>query len=113
MVENKINKVMHEFASGKLHSGSKKGPEVKSKKQALAIGYSEAHKSSHEKALNTLDKLVKRKSDKKFHVYDYKTGKKVSRGFSTESDAHKHKSEMHKAHTDSGDKMGFPLKYIK
>lgn len=40
--KDKIKKVMHEYAEGKLHSGSKKGPKVKSKAQALAIGYSEA-----------------------------------------------------------------------
>ena len=44
MKKAKISKVMKEFESGKLHSGSKKGPEVTSKKQALAIGYSEARK---------------------------------------------------------------------
>ncbi len=49
---NKIEKVMNEFKSGKLHSGSKKGPEVKSRKQAVAIGMSEQRKSSHEKALS-------------------------------------------------------------
>ena len=38
----KIAKVMGEFASGKLHSGSKKGPEVKSTKQAVAIALNEA-----------------------------------------------------------------------
>lgn len=43
--EKKVGKVMKEFASGKLHSGSKKGPEVHSKEQALAIGYSEARKA--------------------------------------------------------------------
>lgn len=42
--EKKIKKVMHEFGEGKLHSGSKKGPMVKSRKQALAIGISEARK---------------------------------------------------------------------
>ena len=46
-VEAKIGKVLHEFKSGELHSGSKKGPEVKSKAQALAIGYSEGRKASH------------------------------------------------------------------
>ena len=44
MKKTKIAKVMKEFEGGKLHSGSKKGPEVTSKKQALAIGYSEARK---------------------------------------------------------------------
>ena len=36
---------MKEYKSGKLHSGSKKGPVVKSKKQAVAIALSEAGKS--------------------------------------------------------------------
>lgn len=43
--EKKIAKVMEEFAEGSLHSGSKKGPKVKNKKQALAIGLSEARKA--------------------------------------------------------------------
>jgi hypothetical protein len=38
----KIKKVMKEFKSGTLHSGSKKGPKVTSKKQAIAIALSEA-----------------------------------------------------------------------
>jgi len=42
--KKKIEKVMHEFKEGKLHSHSKKGPEVKSKKQAVAIALSEARK---------------------------------------------------------------------
>lgn len=41
----KINKVMGEFKRGELHSGSKKGPEVTSKKQAVAIALSEARKA--------------------------------------------------------------------
>lgn len=41
----KVAKVMREFESGKLHSGSKKGPEVTNRKQAIAIGLSEARKS--------------------------------------------------------------------
>ena len=40
----KIKKVMREFNAGKLHSGSKKGPVVKSQKQAVAIALSEARK---------------------------------------------------------------------
>ena len=38
----KIGKVMGEFKSGKLHSGSKKGPAVTNPKQAIAIALSEA-----------------------------------------------------------------------
>lgn len=40
--EKKISKVMREFKAGKLHSGSKKGPLVKSAAQARAIALSEA-----------------------------------------------------------------------
>lgn len=36
---------MHEFKAGKLHSGSKKGPKVKSRKQAIAIAMSEQGRS--------------------------------------------------------------------
>lgn len=38
----KVKKVMREFKAGTLHSGSKKGPKVKSRKQAVAIALSEA-----------------------------------------------------------------------
>lgn len=38
----KVGKVMHEFKEGELHSGSKKGPKVTSRKQAIAIAMSEA-----------------------------------------------------------------------
>ena len=40
----KVKKVMHEYKEGKLHSGSKKGPVVKGKSQAIAIALSEARK---------------------------------------------------------------------
>lgn len=45
----KITKVMGEYKEGKLHSGSKKGPKVKSRKQALAIGYASARKANQKK----------------------------------------------------------------
>jgi hypothetical protein len=38
------SKVMHKFKKGKLHSGSKHGPKVKSRKQAIAIKMSEERK---------------------------------------------------------------------
>lgn len=47
--EKKIKKVIKEFEHGELHSGSKKGPKVTSKAQALAIGYSEAKEATKKK----------------------------------------------------------------
>ena len=41
----KVQKVMEEYKEGKLHSGSKKGPKVSSRKQAIAIALSEARKA--------------------------------------------------------------------
>lgn len=41
----KVSKVMREFKSGELHSGSKDGPKVSSRKQAVAIALSEAGKT--------------------------------------------------------------------
>jgi hypothetical protein len=43
--KNKIEAVMHEYKEGALHSGSKKGPQVKNRKQAIAIALSEARKA--------------------------------------------------------------------
>lgn len=43
--EKKIKKVMREYKEGELHSGSKKGPEVTKRKQAIAIALSEARKA--------------------------------------------------------------------
>ena len=44
LFQGKVKKVMHEYKHGKLHSGSKKGPKVKDKSQAVAIALSEARK---------------------------------------------------------------------
>ena len=41
-MQKKVSKVMREYKAGKLHSGSKKGPEVTNPKQAVAIALSEA-----------------------------------------------------------------------
>jgi hypothetical protein len=40
--QRKVKKVMEEYSEGSLRSGSKKGPLVKSRAQAIAIGLSEA-----------------------------------------------------------------------
>lgn len=43
----KVKKIMDEWKEGKLHSGSKKGPVVKSQRQAVAIALSEARKKGY------------------------------------------------------------------
>jgi len=44
-----VKGVMDEWKSGKLHSGSKKGPVVKSQKQAIAIALSEQRQKKGKK----------------------------------------------------------------
>ncbi len=46
---------MEEYKEGELHSGSKKGPIVKSRKQAIAIGLSEKRQA----ATKALKKFMK------------------------------------------------------
>lgn len=46
--KTKVQKVMHEWKAGTLHSG-KGGPVVKSKKQAVAIALSEAARAKRKK----------------------------------------------------------------
>lgn len=41
----KMHKVMGEFSHHTLHSGSKRGPVVTSRKQAIAIAYAEARRA--------------------------------------------------------------------
>jgi len=65
--KGKVEKVMHEYKEGELRSGSKKGPKVKSRKQAIAIALSEAReagepvpkKSSAAKRLGMMKKKKK------------------------------------------------------
>jgi len=40
----KVQTVMHEFKHGTLHSGSKKGPKVTERKQAVAIALNQARR---------------------------------------------------------------------
>ena len=61
----KMAKVMHEWGTGKLHSGSKHGPKVTSQKQALAIGFSEARKAGEHvparKGSSVIHKMLKKR----------------------------------------------------
>ena len=50
MKKSKVEKVMHEYKHGELHSGSKKGPKVTNRKQAVAIAMSEAGETKKKKA---------------------------------------------------------------
>lgn len=45
----KIEKTMHEFKEGDLHSGSKTGPKVSSRRQAVAIALSQGRKAARGK----------------------------------------------------------------
>lgn len=45
-----FDQVMHKFKHGQLHSGSKKGPMVKDRKQAIAIMLSEKKKAGEGKS---------------------------------------------------------------
>ena len=58
---DKVNRVMHEFKHGELHSGSKKGPKVKSRDQAIAIALSEERKAKRESSLEKADKARARR----------------------------------------------------
>lgn len=44
-----VHTEMHKFKHGTLHSGSKKGPLVKSRRQAIAIALSESGQSKKRK----------------------------------------------------------------
>lgn len=45
-MRGKVKKVMGEYSRGELHSGSKAGPTVTDRRQAIAIALSEARRGS-------------------------------------------------------------------
>ena len=57
-MQAKVHKVLHEFKHGELHSGSKHGPEVHSRKQAVAIALNEGRKAVHK--INHSHKISKK-----------------------------------------------------
>lgn len=44
MKKDKVEKTMHEFKAGTLRSGSRSGPKVKNRKQAVAIAMNQARR---------------------------------------------------------------------
>ena len=74
--QRKVEKVMHEKKRGKLRSGS--GQKVTSRKQAIAIGLSEARKSGA-KVPKKAPKKSGRKAAKTAKKMGKKTAKKRSR----------------------------------
>lgn len=59
--QRKIQKVMHEWGQGQLHSGSKTGPTVTSQPQAVAIALDQARKVSGGRAAGLLGKPALRR----------------------------------------------------
>lgn len=60
MAKSKVERVMREYKMGSLKSGSKKGPAVTSRKQAIAIALSEARKAGEYVKAKGKSKTVKR-----------------------------------------------------
>lgn len=65
------DQVMHKFKHGQLHSGSSSGPQVKNRKQAIAIMLSEKKKADSgnseykSKSVGASPSLVSKKVNKK------------------------------------------------
>lgn len=59
-MKRKMKKVFKEYGEGKLHSGSKRGPVVKNRKQAIAIALNSGRKAEG-KAISRSMKKDKRK----------------------------------------------------
>ncbi len=47
--KSKVRQTMHEFKTGSLHSGSKTGPRVTKRKQAVAIALSQARRKGKQR----------------------------------------------------------------
>jgi hypothetical protein len=48
MAKSKVATVLGEYKRGKLHSGSKQGPKVKKRSQAIAIALNQARKEGED-----------------------------------------------------------------
>ena len=78
--KGKVEKVMHEFKAGTLHSGSAKGPKVQSRKQAIAIALSEAREAGEEVAPPPRKKPQKRARRAKPFLLSPRNPKRAARG---------------------------------
>lgn len=67
-MKKKMKKVFHEYGAHELHSGSKKGPIVKKRKQAIAIALSEGRKAEGKAISKTMKKNKKKGYDRKHHA---------------------------------------------
>lgn len=82
-----IKGTMHEFRQHKLHSGSKHGPIVKSRSQAIAIGLSEERKEGHKVS--------------KHHSSHHSSAPEVAMGRHPKANHHRH-AEHYKEHHHKG-----------
>lgn len=57
-----VKATMHEFKHGQLHSGSKSGPVVQNRKQAIAIALSEERKAGADREVGAMHDQVKRRN---------------------------------------------------
>jgi hypothetical protein len=57
--QKRVKDELHRFKKGTLHSGSKKGPKVMDRKQAIAIALSEAGLSKQDKKRIAREKAEK------------------------------------------------------
>lgn len=64
----KVQKVMHEYKTHTLHSGSKKGPVVTNVKQAIAIALSEAGKDNPPKKRQATQTVYRSKNKNKRYL---------------------------------------------
>jgi hypothetical protein len=48
--QEKVRQVMHEYKHGELHSGSKRGPRVTSRRQAIAIAMNQSRQSGRSRS---------------------------------------------------------------
>ena len=69
----KVERTMHEWGQGELHSGSKEGPVVESQKQAIAIALNQARKKGYKSraelvadSIFELESLIKARSKPRF-----------------------------------------------